>query len=704
MAKNGLSAAIEALEKTASAREALAQSLSGMSLAELDTPEHDSQIALRDALRAHYGLADNRQLADAVEARALELASMPNNPLGATIAAGQAGKKAESMERALTRYFTDDREPVRAWRPYVERYGSHASDDARNAAVLSGLLALACAGPQAFRTANPHLAQAPNQLARAICLVASSDADHPCPGVSYERARDELTARLVGGAAFASLAAIGDPELEGRLEGLLGTRSPWETTQHLRDAMRLLAQDGESPVGKCIHNAGFEPLAKQLLALALPGTSPLRNSYGGWIEHGSYLADRPEAIPVRTAVLSGLFCRCAANPASTPLVKDEMELKAAVWDEGPLMYLGWALNSLVPVTCHAKVGISAKQAYRYPACEAMGKSGLQATVDSFVKYNYRFVVNDDLAKIRLEMRQSWYGEGGHMTKEEATEGLDTVLRSPANPYLRALWESPDAAVWLGPDAPFDLLACLAGYYRTRGCDTGGLQAFRHRFDHYRTEFVQAKAAPAAREAARKALRLVFLSTMFGPGNDLSHSGTVGVEWECARPISWQVAEVEPEPETGAYQLKDPSGRTFFALSHPAGDHRLASLFDEWNPFVIGRNVTGDQERAGYGIAARELRDADGMVLVEASLYSGTHAKLFFDAGQRLILANASSSLNIRLMRTSGLTTSATDLLPGQRVTLEPGDVFILSAGSTFARPEHRAIDASLFRAYRVSAR
>ena len=69
-----------------------------------------------------------------------------------------------------------------------------------------------------------------------------------------------------------------------------------------------------------------------------------------------------------------------------------------------------------------------------------------------------------------------------------------------------------------------------------------------------------------------------------------------------------------------------------------------------------------------------------------------------------MLVNASGTLNVRLVRAGGPVAITTDLRPGQRAVLEPGDVFVLSAGSAFANPEHRAIEQRMFRSYRVEGR
>lgn len=702
MAKNGLSAAIEALCGDPAARDALARKLCGMTFEQLTAPEHHSQIELREALRAHFGAADNPAVAAAVQARVAELAADPASPL----APAAAATRLAAVERALTRHFSDDREPARRWRPTVERYGSCPTDDARTTAVLSGLLALACVGPQTFRTAEPLAAEGPNALARAIALLAG--ACEPCPGPAYQQVRNGLALQLAE-TPFEELAAWPQRGLLARLMERWGAQSPWEAGLHLRHNAHLLAQDGSSPVGARVAAADFGALAKPLLALAFAArdeAQTLRPDYLEWLEYGAYLGTRPEAAPVRTALVSGLLCRCAVDAPRAPLLADEMFLKASVWDEGPLMYLGWALNALVAVAPRAAVGVSAKQAYRYLACELMGKAGQQAAVDSFVKYNYRFVVNDDVAKIRLEVRQSWGGEGGRPSKDETLAGLDAVLSDPANPYLRALWDSQDTAAWLGPRAPFDVLACMADYYRLRGYGSDELQALRHRFDRYRAGFVRTGGP----EHARRALRLLLLSTMFGPGDDSAHSGTVSTERPLATPLSWQIVEVEPDlgapggPTASYRPLTGPLGETRAELARATGSGGIATLFGEDDPFVIGRAVTEDQERAGRGFVARGRLGANGEAVVPASLYSRVHAKLFFDEGQRLVLANASATLNVRLIRAGGPAASTTDLRPGQRAVLEPGDVFVLSAGSPFANPEHRAVGQELFRSYRVEGR
>lgn len=699
MAKNGLSAAIEALCDDPAARDLLAQELCGMAFEQLTAPEHHSQVALREALRAHLAAADNLTAAAAVRARVAELAADPASPL----APARAASRLTAVERALARHFSDDREPPRRWRPAVERYGSCPTDDARTAAVLAGLLALACVGPQAFRAAEPLAAEDPNGLARAIALLA--DACEPCPGPSYQQVRDKLALQLAE-TPFEELAALSQRGLLPRLMERWGTQTPWETALHLRHNAHLLAQDASSPVGARVAAADFGALAKPLLALAFPArgeADALRAAYREWLEHGSYLGTRPEAAPVRTALASGLLCRCAVDAPHAPLLADEMFLKASVWDEGPLMYLGWALNALVEVGPRAAMGVSPKQAYRYLACELMGKAGQQAAVDSFVKYNYRFVVNDDVAKIRLEVCQSWGAEGGRASKDEVLAGLDAALADPANPYLHALWEAEGAQAWLGPQAPFAVLACMADYYRLRGYGSDELQAFRHRFDRYRAGFVRTGGV----EHARRALRLLLLSTLYGPGDDSAHSGTVGVERAAAAALGWRVVEVEPDPDgpAGSYRPhKGPSGETGAELSRTTGGGGIATLFSEDDPFVIGRSVTEDQERAGRGFVTRGRLGSDGETVVPASLYSRVHAKLFFDEGRRLVLANASGTLNVRLVRAGHPTASTTDLRPAQRAILEPGDVFVLSAGSPFANPEHRAVGQAMFRSYRVEAR
>ncbi len=533
MAKNGLSAAIEALCSDPATRDHLAQALAGMTFDQLTATEHHSQIELREALRAHYGLADNLAVAGAVEARVTALAADPASPL----APAAAASKLVSVERALARHFSEDREPARSWRPTVERYGSCPTDEARITTVLAGLIALGCAGPQAFRAVEPLAAENPNGLARAVVLLA--DICEPSPGPGYQRVRDKLALQLTD-LPFDELAVLPQRGLLDRLTARWGTQGPWETALHLRHNVHLLAQDSISPVGARVVAQDFGALAKPLLALAFPsrdeaqalrsdylewleygtylGGRPesapvrdfgalakpllalafpsrdeaqaLRSDYLEWLEYGTYLGGRPESAPVRTALASGLLCRCAVQASRAPLLADEMFLKASVWDEGPLMYLGWALNGLVPVAPRASVGVSPKQAYRYLACELMGKAGQQAAVDSFVKYNYRFVVNDDTAKICLEVRQSWGGEGGRMSKDEALAGLDAMLADPTNPYLRALWEGGDAQAWLGSQAPFDVLTCMADYYRLRGYGSNELQAFRHRFDRYRAALAQ----------------------------------------------------------------------------------------------------------------------------------------------------------------------------------------------------------------------
>ncbi len=696
MAKNGLSAAIEALCGDPTTRDLLAQALAGMTFDQLTAPEHHSQIELREALRAHYGLAENLAVAGAVEARVFELAADPAGPLAPDAAAARL----VSVERALTRHFSDDREPARFWRPAVERYGSCPTDEARTTAVLAGLVALGCVGPQAFRAAKPLVAENPNGLVCAIALFAN--ACEPCPGPAYQQVRDRLAFQLTG-LPFAELTALPQRGLLGRLARQWGTQSPWETALRLRHNAHLIAQDGSSPLGVRIGAEDFGALAKPLLALAFPARGEahgLRSDYLEWLEYGTYLGRRPESTPVRTALASGLLCRCAVDAANAPLLADEMFLKASVWDEGPLMYLGWTLNGLVPVAPRTSVSVSPKQAYRYLACELMGKAGQQAAVDSFVKYNYRFVVNDDTAKICLEVRQSWGGEGGRMGKDEALAGLDAMLADPANPYLHALWDSGDVQTWLGPQAPFDVLACIADYYRLRGYGGNELQAFRHRFDRYRSALAQTGGS----EHARRALRLLLLSTMFGPCDDSAHSGTVNIERKTATPLTWQIVEVEPDSSGGYQPLAGPLGEKSAELARATGSGGIATLFGEDDPFVIGRGVTEGQERAGRGFVVGGRLGAGGETVVPASLYSRVHAKLYFDEGNRPVLVNASGTLNVRLVRAGGPVATATDLRPGQRAILEPGDVFVLSAGSAFASPEHRAIDQRLFRSYRVKGR
>ena len=696
MAKNGLSAAIEALCSDPTTRDHLAQALAGMTFDQLTAPEHHSQIELREALRAHYGLADNLAVAGAVEARVTALAADPASPL----APAAAVSKLVSVERALARHFSEDREPARSWRPTVERYGSCPTDEARITAVLAGLIALGCVGPQAFRAAKPLAAENPNGLARAVVLLA--DTCEPSPGPVYQRVRDKLALQLTD-LPFDELAVLPQRGLLDRLTARWGTQGPWETALHLRHNVHLLAQDGTSPVGARVVARDFGALAKPLLALAFPSrdeAQALRSDYLEWLEYGTYLGGRPESALVRTALASGLLCRCAVQASRAPLLADEMFLKASVWDEGPLMYLGWALNALVEVGPRAAMGVSPKQAYRYLACELMGKAGQQAAVDSFVKYNYRFVVNDDTAKICLEVRQSWGGEGGRMSKDEALAGLDAMLADPTNPYLRALWEGGNAQAWLGPQAPFDVLTCMADYYRLRGYGSNELQAFRHRFDRYRAALAQTGGP----EHARRALRLLLLSTMFGPGDDSAHSGTVNIERRVATPLTWQITEVEPDP-SGCYRpLSGPWGEKSAELARATGSGGIATLFGEDDPFVIGRGVTESQERAGRGFVAGERLGGDGEAVVPASLYSRVHAKLYFDEGRRPVLVNASGTLNVRLVRAGGPVAITTDLRPGQRAVLEPGDVFVLSAGSAFANPEHRAIEQRMFRSYRVEGR
>ena len=165
--------------------------------------------------------------------------------------------------------------------------------------------------------------------------------------------------------------------------------------------------------------------------------------------------------------------------------------------------------------------------------------------------------------------------------------------------------------------------------------------------------------------------------------------------------------MEPDPDgpAGSYRPhKGPSGETEAELSRTTGGGGIATLFSEDDPFVIGRSVTEDQERAGRGFVTRGRLGSDGETVVPASLYSRVHAKLFFDEGRRLVLANASGTLNVRLVRAGHPTASTTDLRPAQRAILEPGDVFVLSAGSPFANPEHRAVGQAMFRSYRVEAR
>ena len=302
------------------------------------------------------------------------------------------------------------------------------------------------------------------------------------------------------------------------------------------------------------------------------------------------------------------------------------------------------------------MGVSPKQAYRYLACELMGKAGQQAAVDSFVKYNYRFVVNDDVAKIRLEVRQSWGGEGGRASsKDEVLAGLDAALADPANPYLHALWERPRAPqAWLGPQAPFAVLACMADYYRLRGYGSDELQALRHRFDRYRAGFVRTGGA----EHARRALRLLLLSTLFGPGDDSAHSGTVGVERAAWRQrwaggsSRWSPTLALPTAPPRSYRPhKGPSGETRSGALARHGRRRDRHALQRGRP-LRDRAQPSPRTRSARAAASSPAGGsaADGETVVPASLYSRVHAKLFFDEGRRLVLANASGTLNVRLVR------------------------------------------------------